>query len=62
MDRGSFTIRVIDKLTDTLFWTEHHSTKERAAAELKHMKENHFNPKFFEFEVIGGEISGSRHQ
>lgn len=57
-----FTIRVFDKVTNILAWTEYHSTKEKTAAELKHMKENHFNPKFFEFEVTGGELSGSCNQ
>lgn len=59
MRNGCFSIRVIDKSTNLLTWTEYHSTKENALSELKHMKENHFNPKFFEFEVIGGETSGS---
>lgn len=45
------TIRVIDKSTNDLTWTEQHPTRERADEELQHMKENHFNPEYFNFEI-----------
>lgn len=45
------TIRVIDKSTSELRWTETHPSQEQANEELQHMKENHFNPEYFNFEI-----------
>lgn len=45
------TIRIIEKVTNELRWTETHSTQEQANEELQHMKENHFNPEYFNFEI-----------
>lgn len=50
-----YTIKVLEKETGNLRWTEHHETKEQANKELKHMKENHFNPMFFNFKMTVGE-------
>lgn len=46
-----FVIKVIVKSTNELRWTEEHPTKERMLIELKHMKESHFNPAYFKFEL-----------
>jgi len=45
------TIRVIEKGTNELRWTETHPSQEQANEELQHMKENHFNPEYFNFEI-----------
>lgn len=46
-----YVIKVIEKDSGNVRWTETHQTKERAYAELKHMQENHFNVDYFDFEV-----------
>lgn len=46
-----YVIRVFVKSTNELRWTEKHPTKERMLTELQHMKETHFNPQCFNFEV-----------
>jgi len=38
-----YVIKVIEKDSGNVRWTETHQTKERAYAELKHMQDNHFN-------------------
>lgn len=45
-------IQVYDKETKKLVWNEDHPNDELANVELEHMKENHFNPDFFDFRKI----------
>lgn len=51
INKYMYVIRVIDKDTNELFWTEPYKTLEQANEEVEDMKENHFNPEFFSFEI-----------
>lgn len=46
-----YVIKVIEKSSGNMRWTETYPTKERAYTELKHIQENYFNAEHFNFKV-----------
>jgi uncharacterized protein YegP (UPF0339 family) len=45
-------VMVIDKDTGKTFWTEKYETKEAVVKAMEHLKENHFNPKYFTYKLV----------
>lgn len=44
-------INVYKKSTNELWWTEEYDSSRVACQEVKHMKENHFKPEYFDIKV-----------
>lgn len=42
-------LKVIDKETKKVVWTEEHKTHKAIEVAVKQLKESNFNPKYFEF-------------